>query len=95
MMREFTQRGFEHPAKQLTRKAWRESLVKGIVEDDLPYSLVEKRGMRQMFTLILPTGYPLPSHQTVRRDIDRLYEGMNKKVNATLQVRLSWSNTAG
>lgn len=78
-MRDFVQRGIEHPAKQLTRKTWRETLVKGIVEDDLPYSLVEKRGMKQTFTLILPTGYSLPSRQTVRHDIDRLYEGMNKK----------------
>ncbi|KAG0698115.1 hypothetical protein DFH29DRAFT_878244 [Suillus ampliporus] len=46
IMRDFVQRGIEHPAKQLTRKTWRETLVKGIVEDDLPYSLIEKRGMK-------------------------------------------------
>jgi hypothetical protein len=40
------QRGIKHPAKQLTRKTWHETLVKGIVEDDLPYLLVEKRGIQ-------------------------------------------------
>lgn len=88
IMQDFVQRGIEHPAKQLTRKTWHETLVKGIVEDDLPYSLVEKRGMKRTFTLILPTSYSLPSRQTIHHDIDRLYEGTNKKVNATLQVRI-------
>jgi hypothetical protein len=45
--------------------------------------------MKRTFTLILPTGYSLPSRQTVRHDIDRLYEGMNKKVNELLQVRFN------
>ncbi|KAG2110208.1 uncharacterized protein F5147DRAFT_651863 [Suillus discolor] len=82
IMQDFVQRGIEHPAKQLTRKTWHETLVKGIVEDDLPYSLVEKRGMKRTFTLILPTGYSLPSRQTTSKN----------SVYAFLGSVVSWIN---
>jgi hypothetical protein len=34
----FSARGLANPAKTVTRKGFREHLVKGIIEDDLPYS---------------------------------------------------------
>lgn len=60
--------------------------MKGILEDDLPFSLGEKAGMTKTLTYILPRGYKIPSHQTVRRDLDRLELKMNEKVNMILQV---------
>ena len=83
----FSASGLQNPAKTVTGKGFREHLVKGIIEDDLPYSLGEKEGMRKLFSYLLPRGISCPSHQTVRRDLDVLYDKVNEKVNHTLQVR--------
>jgi len=37
----------------------------GLVEDDLPYSLGEKQGMRKLFAYLVPRGITVPSHQTI------------------------------
>ena len=58
----------------------------GLIEDDSPYSLAEKSGMKKVLTYILPKGLSAPSHQTVRCDLDVLYEKLNNKVNKELQV---------
>lgn len=86
LMHEFGVRGLEYPEKNVTRKGFREHLVKGIVEDDLPYSFGEKGGMKKLFEYVLPCGFGTPSHQTVRQDIDLLYDQLNEKLNHTLQV---------
>jgi hypothetical protein len=83
----FSARGLQNPAKTVTGKGFREQLVKGIIEDDLPYSLAEKAGMRKVFDYVLPRGISCPSHQTVRRDLDKLYDKVNEKLNRILQVR--------
>jgi len=62
--------------------------VKGIVEDDLPYSLGEKSGMSKLFNYLLPRGILTPSHQTVRRDLDVLYDKLDDKLNQRLKVHI-------
>ena len=37
-MQDFGQQGLNNPQKKVTRKGFREFMVKGMVEDDLPYS---------------------------------------------------------
>ena len=39
----------QNPEKTVTRKGFQEQLVKGIIKDDLPYSLGEKLGMSKLF----------------------------------------------
>jgi hypothetical protein len=82
----FSARGIDNPAKAVTSKGFREYLVKGIIEDDLPYSLGEKAGMSKLFEYVLPRGITTPSHQTVRRDLDILYEKLDEKLNKELKV---------
>jgi hypothetical protein len=87
-MQDFTTRGYENPEKTVTKKGFRELLVKGIVEDDLPYSLGEKSGMSKLFKYLLPYGFTVASHQTIRCDLDTLYEKLSSKVDQELQVSL-------
>ena len=62
-------------------------MVKGIIENDLPYSLGEKSGMSKLFDYLLPRGIWTPSHQTVRRDLNILYGKLDDKLNQRLKVR--------
>ena len=89
----FSARGINNPAKSVTSKGFREHLVKGIVEDDLPYSLGEKSGMSKPFAYVLPHGITTPSHQTVRCDLDILYEKLDGKLNEELKVSILTRNT--
>jgi hypothetical protein len=86
LMANFSARGLENPAKSVTKKGFREKWVMGIIEDDLPYSLGEKVGMKKVLAYILPRSLSAPSHQTVRRDLDILYQRLDDKVNKELQV---------
>ncbi|KAF8585352.1 hypothetical protein K439DRAFT_1632711, partial [Ramaria rubella] len=43
------------------------------------------KGIKELLTYLLPCGYTIPSHQTVRRDLDILYEQLDKKVNDIIQ----------
>ena len=88
-MDRFSARGLQNPAKAVTRKGFWEHLVKGIIEDDLPYSLGEKAGMSKLFEYLLPYGMSTPSHQTIRRDLDVLYIKLDEKLNRILQVCIS------
>jgi hypothetical protein len=88
MMEGFSARGLANPPKTVTQKGFREHLVMGLVEDDLPYSLGEKQGMRKLFAYLVPRGITVPSHQTVRRDINLLHADLNAKLNERLQVSL-------
>ena len=85
-MQDFGQRGLDNPEKKVTRKGFHEFMVKGIVEDDLSYSLGGKGSMSKLFEYVLPCGFAVPSHQTVRHDLDILYEKLNTKVNTQLKV---------
>ena len=86
-MDHFTARGLQNPERTVTSKGFRERLVKGIIEDDLPYSLGEKSGMSKLFDYLLPRGISTPSHQTVRRDLDILYDKLDTELNRRLMVR--------
>jgi len=88
-MKSFSARGLENPTKSVTKRGFREKWVMGIIEDDSPYSLGEKSGMKKVLDYILPKGIIAPSHQTVRRDLDVLYEKLDSKVNKELQVQIS------
>jgi len=85
-MDRFSARGLQNPEKTITNKGFRERLVKGIVEDDLPYSLGEKSGMSKLFNYLLPRGISTPSHQTVRHDLSVLYNKLDDKLNQQLKV---------
>jgi hypothetical protein len=83
----FIARGLQNPAKpQVTSRGFQEHLVKGIIEDDHAYSLGEKPGMKKVFAYLLPRGMSAPSHQTVRRDLDVLWEKLDERLNKELQV---------
>lgn len=82
----FVARGRENPEKQVTRKGFREFFVKGIVEDDLPYTFGEGNGMSRCFTYILPKGYKVPNRTMVRRDLHLLHDKINEKLNRILKV---------
>jgi hypothetical protein len=88
MMQSFNARGLENPVKSVTKRGFREKWVMGIIEDDSPYSLGEKSGMKKVLDYILPKGLITPSHQTVPRDLDVLYDKLDEKVNRRLQVRI-------
>lgn len=60
--------------------------MKAIIEDDLPYSFEEKPGIQKCFSYILPKGYPIPKHQTVRHDLDLLHSEMNSCISLILSV---------
>ena len=60
--------------------------MKGIIEDDHAYSLGEKPGMKRVFAYLLPHGISAPSHQTVRHDLDVLWEKLDERLNKELQV---------
>jgi len=72
MMEGFAARGTANPEKTVTQRGFREHLVKGIIQDDLPYSLGEKPGMQKLLHYLLPRGFTIPAHQTVRHDLDKL-----------------------
>jgi hypothetical protein len=74
------------PERTVTSKGFGERLVKGIIEDDLPYSLGEKSGMSKLFDYLLPCGISTPSHQTVQRDLDILYDKLDVELNQRLMV---------
>jgi hypothetical protein len=82
----FSAHGIDNPAKAVMSKGFWEYLVKGIIKDDLPYSLGEKAGMSKLFEYVLPRGIATPSHQTVWRDLDILYEKLDEKLNKELKV---------
>jgi NAD(P)H-flavin reductase len=88
LMDGFIARGLQNPVKsQVTSQGFREHLVKGIIEDDHAYSLGEKPGMKKVFAYLLPRGISAPSHQTVRRDLDVLWEKLNIRLTRELKVR--------
>jgi hypothetical protein len=86
MMEGFSARGLANPPKAVTQKGFCEHLVMGLVEDDFPYSLGEKQGMQKLFAYLVPRGITIPSHQTVRHDIDLLHADLNAKLDKRLQV---------
>jgi hypothetical protein len=86
MMHSFAQQGFDHPAQRVTKKGWREQFVKAIICDDLVFQLGEGDGIKDVFMYILPGGYTIPTHQTVRCNLDLLYDQLDRRVNGMIKV---------
>ena len=85
-MDSFRMQGLQNPTKAVTNKGFWKHLVKGIIKDDLPYSLREKVGMLKLFEYLLPHSISTPLHQTIRRDLDTLYKNLDEKLNSQLQA---------
>ncbi len=85
-LKTFTMRGLENPAKEFSRRVFRELLSKGIIRDDQPFSFCEGKGIREVFEYLLPPSVQLPSRQTVRRDLDKLHQTLSAKVTAIMKV---------
>jgi hypothetical protein len=88
-MEKFSPQGLCNPAKAVTSKGFQEHLVKGIIENDLPYSLGENPGMLKLFGDLLPYGIVSPSHQTIQHELNVLYDELDEKVDKILQVCIS------
>ena len=82
----FSAWGLQNLEKIITNKGFREQLIKGVVEDDLPYLLGEKSGMLKLFNYLLPHGISTPSHQTVQCDLSVLYDNLDDRLNQQLKV---------
>ncbi|QRV97935.1 Zinc finger, BED-type predicted [Ceratobasidium sp. AG-Ba] len=54
----------------LSKSRFRSALIQGVVRDNYPLTFGEGAGMRQVFRLL---GIELPSHQTLREDLHKLY----------------------
>lgn len=85
-MANFVQRGREKPKQELTKRRFREMFVKGIIEDDLPFSFGEREGMNRCFQMVLPQGYNVPNRAMVRCDLRILYDRLDEKITATILV---------
>jgi hypothetical protein len=86
LMKEFTKCGLENPVQQVTWRGFRERLVKGIVQDDLTFSLSKGGGMKGMLLCLLLKGWMVPTHHTVHRDVNLLYDKINSQLNYELKV---------
>ncbi len=69
VMRSFIQRGIENPAQEVTKKGFRMHFVKGIVEDDLPFTFGEGKCMSCCFKYVLPKTCKVPARTMVRHDL--------------------------
>lgn len=88
-MQSFIDAGVANPSKVKTQREWRELFVKGIIEDDLPFTHGEGRGTKRTLRYTIPRNWVIPEHTQVRRDLDRINEAVNLKLNKLLQVRSS------
>lgn len=71
-MRDFTDRGYANPAREVTQKTLREHWVMAVIQDDMAFSQAEREGLKRFLTFALPQ-MAIPSHQTIRRDLDILH----------------------
>ncbi|KAJ7437337.1 hypothetical protein FB451DRAFT_1193328 [Mycena latifolia] len=67
-MTKFIQDGIENPAVVVTKRGFRERLIKGIALDDLPY--------------LLPRGWKIPGRKTDKADITKLSALLRDRVTA-------------
>lgn len=86
-MQDWTRRGLETPQKVYSARTFRELLVKGIIEDDLPFNFVEGKGMKNVFEFLLPVRTKIPSASTVSRDLNKLHTAMSSRLTEILKVR--------
>ncbi|EUC60715.1 Zf(Bed)-4 protein, putative [Rhizoctonia solani AG-3 Rhs1AP] len=63
----------------ISNSLFRSTLIQGVVRDNYPLTFGEGRGMQQVFALTSPH-FKLPSHQTMRTDLDKLYDILKGRV---------------
>lgn len=85
MILDFTAQGKIAPARKFTKEGFRTAFVKGVVEDGLPFTFGEGRGMKKLFEYSLPE-VSLPKRMSVRRDLDVLYTALQSELWARLKV---------
>lgn len=74
------------PPTRLSQTVFRATLIQGVVRDSFPLTFGEGEGMKQVFSLVNPLA-KLPSHQTMRRDLDKLYGILSDRVTHVMKVR--------
>ncbi|CDO77468.1 hypothetical protein BN946_scf184902.g2 [Trametes cinnabarina] len=85
MMSNFVEEGRKSPVKELTRKGFREHFVKGLIEDDLPYTFGSRKGMSRCFKYILPKGFKVPDRMMVWRDLSILHKKIRERLNTMIK----------
>jgi hypothetical protein len=73
------------PPTALTPSTFRSTLIQGVIRDNYPLTFGEGAGMKQVFSL-LNSVVELPSHQTLRRDLDQLSDVLIARVQQLLMV---------
>ncbi|RDB15201.1 hypothetical protein Hypma_004688 [Hypsizygus marmoreus] len=68
----FIEQGLSNSAHKITK------------QDDLPYSLGEKNGMKKFITYLVSRNFNIPYHSTVQSDLDLLYDTMSTKLTAKI-----------
>ncbi|KAG8939615.1 hypothetical protein FRC04_006117 [Tulasnella sp. 424] len=84
MILDFTVQGKIAPAQKFTKEGFRTAFIKGVVEDGLPFTFGEGRGMKKLFEYSLPE-VSLPNHMSVRRELDVLYTALQSELWARLK----------
>lgn len=74
------------PPTILSSTLFRSTLIQGITRDSFSLTFGEGEGMKQVF-LLVNSLVKLPSHQTLRRDLDKLYAILLGRVILVMQVR--------
>lgn len=85
-MSKFVQEGIANPAVTVTKRGFRERLVKGIALDDLAFSFPERKGMNALLKYLLPRGWKIPGRKTVKADITKLSTLLRERVDAFILV---------
>ncbi|CUA67966.1 Putative AC9 transposase [Zea mays] [Rhizoctonia solani] len=76
------------PPDVLTATVFRSTLIQGVVYDSYPLTFGEGQGMRQVFRLTNPL-VTLPSHQTMARDLGKLYFILSHRFQLVMKAQTS------
>ncbi len=69
----------------LRTSTFRSRLIQGVIRDNYPLTFGEGPGMISVFDLVNPH-ITLPSHQTMRRDLDDLFDILSKRLRKVMKV---------
>lgn len=94
VLKTFIDRGIANPAKTFSKAGFRERLVKAIVLDDHPFTFAEGKGTKELLEYTVPIRTELPSHQTVRRDVDKLYDALSEELSELIKVSFEFCATS-
>lgn len=76
------------PPTAISKSIFCSALIQGVIQDNFPLTFGEGEGMKLVFLLVNPT-LSLPSHQTMRLDLDKLYVILLIRVKTLMMVCLS------